>query len=220
MKTLKTFLATACLCGLVAADLRAQARVNFQATSTTPLLITDGLITSGGFTTPGTITQILGTASTATFGIGPASVRVELLAGPTLELLAPVLIGINADAPYVTNYSGTVASFQGGFSGGAVLPLPGVDGSAPLIFQYRAWSIGPDNALSFADRLFSGSGFAGASELISVTPTTGVLLPAPLLGPGPDQWQSLTLYTVVPEPATLALLGLGLGLAIGLRRSR
>jgi hypothetical protein len=217
MKTPNLSFVIAVVCCLGIANLYGQARVNFAPTSATPLRITDGTITPLGFTTPGTITQVLGTASTAAFGIGPASVRVELLAGTSSGSLASVLVGIDHNVAYVTNYSGTVASFQGLFSGGAPLPLPGFDGSAPVFFQFRAWSIGGDNPLSFDDRLLSGTGFAGSSETISVTPTVGVELPATLFGVGPNLWQGLTLYTVVPEPAAFALLSLALVVCVATR---
>lgn len=218
VKTVKKLLVISAVCVLATLNVLGQARVSFVTTSAHPLRLTDGTITPGGFTTPGGVTQVLGTASTATFGIGPASVRVELLAGTSSGSLSSILVGINHDVPYVTNYSGTNPTFQGLFSGGNPLPLPGFDGSAPVFFQFRAWSIGSDNPLTFGDRLLSGTGFAGASEIIAVTPTVGIELPAPLFGPGPDQWQGLTLYTVVPEPNALALIGLGVALSVATRR--
>jgi hypothetical protein len=214
MKSFRILLIVVAMTSITTANLFGQARVNFQATSTTPLRITDGTISStGSILTSGSLTQILGTDSTAFFGIGPASARIELLAGTTAGTLSPIPIGaFDANLPYITNYGGTVAGFQGGISGGSVLKLPeapAFDGSAPVFFQFRAWSIGSDNPLTFADRLLSGTGFAGSSDIILVTPTVGVELPATLFGPGPEQWQGLTLYTVVPEPTAFALLMLG-----------
>lgn len=207
---------------LAAPDLFGQASVNFANTSVNPIRITDATISQAGyFLTSGSVTQILGTASTAFFGIGPASVRVELLAGTTAGTLSAIPVGpFDLNAPYVTNYGGTVSGFQGGVAGGSTLHLPtqpGFDGSVPVFFQFRAWSIGNDNALSYADRLLLGSGFAGTSEIISLTPASGVEVPSIMFGPGPNQWQGLTLYTVVPEPASLALLALGFAVA---RRKR
>lgn len=222
MKTTKFLPLALCLCAFTTTNLFAQARVNFTNNSKYPLRLTDGTISQTGvILTAGSVTQTLGNASTATFGIGPASVRVELFAGLSSAHLTPVLIGSTANAWLVTNTANDyVEGAQGSFNGGSVLPLPGVDGSAPLFFQFRAWSIGVDDAQSFSDRLLSGTGFAGISELISATPTLTPSIPAILFGSGPNQWQGLTLYTVVPEPATTSLFGLGLLAALAVRRMR
>ena len=47
--------------------------------------------------------MVLGTASTAYFGIGPASVRVQLFAGLTSASLARVPIGTAGNQPYGLN---------------------------------------------------------------------------------------------------------------------
>lgn len=225
MKTISTFLAALYSCCLVSAPASATTFVTFANSAHTALRLTDGTISpSGQILTAGTFSEVLGTGSTATFGIGPASVRVELLAGATPTTMAPILIGANSDTAFVTNTANTtLASAQGTFPGGAPFHLPAAlefDGSAPVYFKYRAWSIGADNALSFAARLLSGAGFAGESGIIAPAPQASPALTT-LFGPGPDQWQdSLLLYTVVPEPTAFTLLGLGLVAAGGFRRGR
>jgi hypothetical protein len=222
MKTLRSLLLVTLIGLALPLGALAQANVNFSNSSRHPLRLTDGIMSPAGqILSGGSITQILGTASTATFGIGPASVRVELLAGTTANNLFPLLIGNNESLPFVTNTANaTILGAQGSFPGGttvALPTLPGFDGSAPVFFQFRAWSIGGDNALSLAERLNSGSGYAGISDIIAVTPALLPAIPTPLFGDNPNQWQGLTLYAV-PEPATLTLIGLGLLLGFQSRR--
>ena len=155
--------------------------------------------------TPGAITARLGTASTAQFGIGPASVRVELLAGLTTSSMSAVLVGSASNWAYATNNASTLAAAQGLVPGGTgvVLPAP-YDGSGPVFFQARAWSIYPNNVTSWEGRFATGAGYAGITPIISATPATGVAIP-PVLW---NQFGPLTLYAM-PEPSTLALVGLG-----------
>jgi hypothetical protein len=95
---------------------------------------------------------------------------------------------------YVTNTAASFPSIQGTFTGGGDLSLPtqpGFDGTAPVFFQFRAWSIGSDNPLTFEDRLALGTGFAGYSETISVRPTLSPEFPAKLFGNELNQWHGL-----------------------------
>jgi hypothetical protein len=100
------------LCLLVNASLLAQGRINFNnANATSPIRI--------GF---GPTTQILGTASTATFGIGP------------------LLIGTAGTAEYVLNSGNTtLAAAQGTFPGGSTL---NVGATSPMYLRFTA--ITPD----------------------------------------------------------------------------
>jgi hypothetical protein len=125
---MKKILVTTAICLIGAASMMAQGRINFANTSATPLRIMNPLINGGA-------TSILGTGSTALFGIGPASVQVYLWAGLTSSSLAPVLIGTAANAAFVLNTSSGIASAQGTFPGGNPLPLPGYDGSAPVFLR-------------------------------------------------------------------------------------
>jgi hypothetical protein len=223
MKAAKTILAAWSAFCLLTSTAAATTWVNFANSSFSPLRLTDGTISpSGEILSSGTITEVLGTGSVATFAIGPASVRVELLAGANPGALAPILIGINDDSLYVTNYGGTLASAQGTFPGGTTVNLPPAlefNGSAPVFFKFRAWSIGLDDALSFSARLLSGAGFAGESEIIAPSPQASPALTA-LFGSGPNQWQDLTLYTVIPEPTSLALVVAGWAVVAGVSRRR
>lgn len=181
----------------------AQGRIDFRNSSVAPLYIG----------TPENF-AVLGTASTATFGIGPASVRIQLYAGLTSSSLAPVLIGTGANQLFVTNATTTVAAAQGTFNGGSFLPLPGFDGSTPAFLQMVFTSI-------------NGT-FYGQSSIIQVVPS---LAPAvtPVFGPPgtPDAWDSADLWDGisqisigigVPEPSAFALLGLGSALLLAARR--
>lgn len=199
----------------------AQGKVNFaNATATSPLLINNGTIAMTGansaIVTPGAITARLGTASTAQFGIGPASVRVELLAGLTSTSLSAVLVGSSSSWAYATNTASTLGAAQGTFPGGTgvILPAP-YDGSGPVFFQARAWSIGADNVTSWEGRFATGAGFAGITGIISASPATGVAIPPQLF----TQFGALTLYSI-PEPSTFALAGLGAAAMLIFRRRK
>lgn len=169
----------------------AQGRINFANTSATPIRISSG----------GT-TLVLGTASTAAFGIGPASVRIQLYASLNSSDLgglfppgAPVLIGIGANQASVTNTASTVAIAQGTFSGGLNLPLAGFDGSQPVFLKMTGIAI-------------NGT-FWGESPIIQVNLATGSDAAAQVFSPVADasHWNGLIIG--VPEPASGVLLGWG-----------
>lgn len=118
------------LMALGCAHLQAQGRINFSNTSATPIRISNFC----------GVTNVLGTASTAMWGIGPASVRISLYAGLTSDTLSPVLVGTCACLPNVTNTSSALASAQGTFSGGNNLVLP-FDGTQPVYLQMYLTSL-------------------------------------------------------------------------------
>jgi hypothetical protein len=207
MKTILTF----SFCLLAAANLMAQGRVNFSNTSGTAIRITSTWYGYNGVDWPPGwhygVTNILGTASTATFGIGPASARIQLYAGLSSTSLSPVLIGTSANLSAVTNTASTVAVAQGTFNGGSSLPLHGYDGSAPVYLQARVLSI-------------NGS-YYGETPIQLVSLATGVAPATPLFGTGPGQWDGILigypeLYPA-PEPSSMSLVLLG-SLAIFRRR--
>src|SRR6478735_5420971 len=118
-----------CLLGFLALgapDLWAQGRINFSNSSATPLRI--------GSNWDGSGSVVLGTASTAQFGIGPASVRIQLFAGLTSNSLMPVSVGTCSCFSSVTNTSSMIVSAQGTFPGGSNLVLP-FDGTQPVYLQ-------------------------------------------------------------------------------------
>jgi hypothetical protein len=215
MKTILTF----SFCLLAAASLMAQGRVNFVNNSATPIRV--------GIASDGSGSVILGTASTATFGFGPASTRISLYAsansadlGPQstsdlaasfnasylpLASLSPVLIGTSANLQFVTNTTSTITAVQGTFNGGPHLPIPGNTGT-PLYFRFTAITI-------------NGT-LAGVSSIIQVTPTISPAFAATMFSPGADTattWGGITMVIVTPEPSTLSLVLLG-SLAIFRRR--
>jgi len=217
---MKTIIATLTLCVFATANLMAQARVNFSNNSSTPIRI--------GVASDGSGSVVLGTASTALFGIGPASTRIRLYASAnssdlgtqsTLDLaanynnfsplamsLSPVLIGSTASFTSVTNTSATFASVQGAFSGGTIVPIPGNTGT-PMFFRFTAETL---------------NGFyAGVSSIIQVTPSLSPELPENMFAAGPDTastWGGITMVIVTPEPSALALLGLGSVMILRRRR--
>jgi hypothetical protein len=200
---MKKILVTTAICLIGAASMMAQGRINFaNVGSISPLRISGAEDGSGSV--------ILGTASTAQFTIGPASVQVRLFAGLTSTSLAPVLIGTAANQEFVLNTASGIASVQGTFPGGNPLPLAGFDGSAPVYLQYTATSI--------------NGNYAGASSIILVNLGTGA-------GPSTtvfsavgtaSTWGSLTLTptTIVPEPSSMALAGLGAASLLIFRRRK
>lgn len=132
------------------ADVVGQGRINFSNTSATAIRI--------GSNPDGSGSVILGTASTATWGIGPASVRVTLYAGLTTSTMSPVSIGTCVCLPYVTNTASTAAVAQGTFAGGSSVQIPGSDGVTPYFLQATIQSI---NGLYY-----------GSSPIIQVVPAT------------------------------------------------
>jgi hypothetical protein len=172
-------------------SLLAQARVNFNNTGATPLTI-EGVLPA------------------------PASIRVQLWVGPTAASLAPVLVGTSSSWNYATNSDSVLAILSGTFPGGNVV-LPIYDGSTPLYFRARAWTIDPDDQTSYADRWASGTGYAGQTPIITGTPTPVPQIPLVLWGTGPNQWDGLTLFRV-PEPSSFALVALGVVMALLRRR--
>jgi hypothetical protein len=182
--TLKTLLVAVGLCYLGGTNLFAQGRINFNNTSSTPLRINDGFDT-----------YIIGTATTARFGIGPASMQIRLYAGLTSSSLSPMLIGTAANQEFVLNTASMIESAQGLFAGGSNLVLPGFDGSQPVFLQFTAMSV---NMMYY-----------GQSPIIQVTPTLPVLPATTVFAPVADanHWNGLTIY--IPEPATGTLVIMG-----------
>lgn len=195
-------------CCLITPSLLAQGRVNFNNSSATPITITSTWFENDGTPHYGP-TNVLGTASTATFGVGPASARVWLYAGSTSSSLMPVLIGTGANLPFVTNSASTVAAAQGTFTGGGNLPLLGFAGGTPVYLQCRVENI---NGL-----------YMGFTPIIQVIPATGSDPATPLFGSSPGQWGGVIIgypeLFPAPEPATITLLGLGFS-AVAFARQR
>lgn len=198
----------------VATSLFAQGRVNFNNSSSTPIRITSSYygLPGDAFTFHPGPTNILGTASTATFGVGPASARIQLLAGLTSSSLSPVLVGPTASWNFVTNTASTVAGAQGTFSGGANLPLAGFDGSVPVYLQCWVFTVdGLYGGFTPIIQVNLATGSDAATQLFSSNPTAnqwdGVLIGYPELYPA-------------PEPSALALVGLGSVWLWGARRKR
>jgi hypothetical protein len=200
---MKKLLVTTAIFLVGAASMMAQGRIAFQNTSATGIRISNPLINGGA-------SVILGTASTALFGIGPASVQISLMAGTSAASMVPVMIGTAANQPFVLNSASLVATFQGTFAGGNPLPLAGFDG---LTVAYLQMSIVSLNGL-----------YAGVSPIIQVTP---VLTPAVATGVFsatvlPNTWNLNTDFHLVPvpEPSSMVLAGLGAASLLMFRRRK
>jgi hypothetical protein len=213
---MKKILVTTALC-LVGVSLMAQGRINFNnANATSPLRINNGGIewdsanlSAAPIITPGPTTQILGTASTATFGYGPASAQIRLYGGATSSSLAPLLIGTGANAAFVPNSANsTLASAQGTFPGGSTLNIGAV---SPMFLRFTA---------TINDTL-SRQVLLGVSPIIMVTPTLAPATAAATFAATADasHWNGLTLY-YIPEPSTFALAGLGAAAMLIFRRRK
>jgi hypothetical protein len=189
----------------------AQGRVNFANTSATGIRIS-----ANG---DGSASVLLGTASTAAFGIGPASTRIQLFASANSATLGdanttfsqfaalsltPVLIG-TGQTQQVTNSVSTSATFQGTFAGGNPLSITGNSGT-PLFFRFTAQSI--------------NGAYAGLSTIIQVTPSLSPAVPAPMfsvVAGSVSAWNGVTMVPV-PEPSSMALAGLGAASLLIFRR--
>jgi hypothetical protein len=197
---MKKILITTALCLIGAASMMAQGRIVFANNSQSRLYLQNENINAGA-------PVILGTASTALFGFGPASVEIRLFAGLSSSSLAPVMIGTAANQEFVLNTPSGIASAQGTFAGGNPLPLAGFDGSAPVYLQFTARSV--------------NGAYAGISPIILVTLGTGGGPSTAVFGPNAtaSTWNGLTL-TAVPEPSSMALAGLGAASLLIFRRRK
>jgi hypothetical protein len=200
---MKKLLVTTAICLIGAASVMAQGRINFNnsgGTAGTPIRI------SGN--EDGSASVILGTTSTAQFGIGPASTQVRLFAGLTSTSLSPVLVGTGL-TEFVLNTASGIASAQGSFSGGSSLALAGFDGSAPVFLQFTATS--------------QNGAYRGVSPIIQVALATGaapstIVFVAGATGTA-STWNGITM-TPVPEPSSMALAGLGAAALVLFRRRK
>jgi len=203
---MKKILVTTALCLIGAATVMAQGRIAFaNSTATSRLFISDG-----------TVTQVLGTTSTAYFGVGPASASIRLFAGYTSSALIPVLVGTANNEQLVKNTSSTIAGAQGTFAGGNPLILRDFSGvnmtfdGANAAFLRFTYSVSPTNGA------FAGGTFAYTSPIISVTPTISPAGAATVFGGA--LWGPATI--IVPEPSTFALAGLGAAAMLIFRRRK
>jgi hypothetical protein len=199
---MKKILLTTAICLIGAASMMAQGRIIFANTTQTPILISDPNVNGG-------VPSVLGTASTAGFGIGPASVRISLFAGLSSGSLSPVLIGTGANQSMVTNTASTLAAAQGTFAGGNPLPLPGFDGSAPVFLYMVLTSI--------------DGRYEAKSSIISVTPALSPAAATTVFGTagGANLWNSASFTMVpIPEPSSMALAGLGAASLLLFRRRK
>ena len=197
---MKKILVTTAVCLLAVASSMAQGRIAFANNSLSRILVSNPAINGG---TP----VILGTASTALFGFGPASTQIRLFAGLSSSSLSPVLVGTAANAEFVLNTSSTIASAQGTFAGGGNLPLAGFDGTAPVFLQFTA--TGPN-------------GYFGASTIIQVSLATGGAPSTAVFGATAtaSTWNGVTMAPPIPEPSSMALAGLGAASLLIFRRRK
>lgn len=197
---MKKLLVTTAICLIGVASVMAQGRIAFANNSLSRIMIQNPTINGG-------TAVILGTASTALFGIGPASAEIRLFAGLTSSSLSPVLIGTAADQSFVLNTSSTIAGAQGTFAGGGNLPLAGFDGTAPVYLQFSATSV--------------NGAYRGISPIILVNLATGGTPSTAVFGAtaSGSLWNGITMVAV-PEPTSMALAGLGAASLLIFRRRK
>lgn len=200
-------------CALTATMAFGQGKVQFANTPTT-LLTTNFAATGASGAISGAGNYIVG------LFVGPS-------ANPTYSSLSPV--------GQVNN-----AGIAGRFSVNPfTLPAP-YDGSSAIAFQVRAWSAGlgatwdavsgklvpgyAGTGQATANFQFApGTYYLGSSAIAVTTPATSIGVPPALFGPtAGSQVSGFALYDVIPtpEPATLALLGLGLTGLLFIRRRK
>lgn len=212
----KLLIATA-LCAITAISGFAQGTMNVSASSSYPLRISNG-----------SVTNTLGTGSTANFGIGPGSALVQLWVGPATATSLSQMFLANASigTPYVTNTSSALAAVQGSWSIGNPETLSGYSfGTAQgdtISWCVVAWTINT-GATTYAQAIAGSTGYAGQTAIYNnYVLAGGATTPTATFGANPGfQAQQLVLnpVSVVPEPSTFALAGLGLaGLLIFRRR--
>ena len=136
----------------------------------------------------------------------------------------------------VSGYSSaTSAGFIVNASGSSItaLPIPGTTpGETDVWIQIAGWtaSFGTNWAGAQAAAQTTTGNYFGRSPVINVAPAAGGL--GPTTGPGAIIWQTATgtdptkiagglvLYTLVPEPSTMALFGLGVAAVLIFRRRK
>ncbi len=133
-------------------------------------------------------------------------------AGFTAELLA------GADASSLTAISGTTTFIQAGYFLGGQRVLPGLAPGSQPFFQVQVWENLGGTVASYGDAAGAGAQY-GQSTVFQLggtavlgNPTGQPPVPAPAL-------VGMTAFSLVPEPATYALLALGAG-ALFLRRRK
>jgi hypothetical protein len=200
---MKKILLTTAICLIGAASMMAQGRIAFANTSQNRLMVQNDTINGG-------VPVVLGTASTALFGFGPASMQIRLFAGLTSTSLSPVLIGTAADQQFVLNTTSGLAAAQGTFAGGNPLPLAGFDGSAPVYLQFTATGVG------------AATGYSATSTIILVNLATGAAPSTAVFGPtaSGSLWNGIGNIVLVPEPSSMALAGLGAASLLLFRRRK
>jgi hypothetical protein len=202
------------LCAVTGAVAYGQGKVNFSNPSTQ--LVTTNQVT-------GAATGSIASRGAYIFGLFTGT------PGSQFSSLSPV--------GYATN-----SALAGRFSGGANFVIAGTGDPAPQIaFQVRGWSVGLGNTwadvmgkvntaawggVGQATAAIPGVGgpgtFLGASSIGSVIPATGTTLTPDLFGVGAGQITGFSLNEVIPipEPTTIALLGLGLAGFLFIRRRK
>jgi len=161
---------------------------------------------------------LAGSASAASITIqGSTSPGVNtydiVLSFTTGELVAGVAVAVDSTGLYTGNFTET---FPGGFS----IPLPGpgpiTPGSTGIVSSWGASSFGPQTGGTFTIGTVEIT--VGAGQFVNpiFTLADGVVTQGSGFVP-----TTLTGVTVIPEPTTASLLGLGiLGLVVAGRRSR
>jgi len=179
----------------------AQGTIDFHNPNTSPLRVQDA---AGNVTTVGA----------AGSPLAQGSVRVGLFLGPATATSWAQMTMIT----FITNSSSTLPLFVGTFNGGVPYTVAGHPQNEVTSFAFAAWSIS-SGALTYADAIASGQGYAGLSAIgQNYVLGGGATSPALTFGSGPGQIQGFTLVPV-PEPSTIALGLLGAA-ALFLRRRK
>jgi hypothetical protein len=177
-------------------------------------------VTSGALIALTTTVQAQGTVWLNSFdagysvyqGAGNTAVvneNVEVLAGASSSSLVPVVASVNGSPTVFLTDSGGNFDYNYGV-------IPTVGGGGTAYFEIIAWA----GAVDFATAAATVGDWTGTSAIWSQA--IGTVVPAPPATPSP---QSLNMpadihmvMTVIPEPGSLALFGLGAVALVAFRR--
>jgi hypothetical protein len=145
------------------------------------------------------------TAGTMNYGLFYGSSAVS----SSLTMVSTLAVNSTTGAGFMMLANGTTASS---------FAVPGTDGTTAVYLQVKGWSASFGTDWATAKTTLGAGNYYGETAVISVTPTVAPASPAVIWGTGKLGTLVVNSYTVIPEPSTFALAGLGAAAMLIFRR--